>query len=109
MVAVSDDDIEIPKLSTEESHSLYLRINALTGSDDPYRTVFDPQEDTTPVPAALAVDLAHIYRDVAPAVDWSDEHHLNDLLFELHVSFQGHWARHALEAMRVVHWRHPYW
>ncbi|MEZ4521668.1 MAG: DUF5063 domain-containing protein [Thermomicrobiales bacterium] len=96
-------------MSHDEWRSTFDAINRLTGGEDPYRTVFHPQEDTEVVTAALADDLADIYRDVLPAVNWDDPVHLKDLLFELRISFQEHWARHALEALRVIHWRNPYW
>ena len=109
VVNTSDDDFEVEELSHDAWRGIFEAIDRLTGDADPYRTVFDPQEDSEVVEAALADDLADIYRDVLPAVRWNDPVHLNDLLFELWMSFQGHWARHALEAMRVIHWRHPYW
>lgn len=88
---------------------MFHSINALTSEDDPYRTVIDPHKDMGLVEAALAEDLADIYSDVFPATQWDDPEHLDDLLFELRFHFQGHWGRHALEAMRAIHWRRGYW
>jgi hypothetical protein len=103
------DEVEIESLDGDSWRKLFWAINALTSDQDPYRTVVDPHADTDIVEAALADDLADIYRDVWPATTWDDPEHLDDLLFELRFSFQGHWGRHALEAMRAIHWRRGYW
>lgn len=108
-VGGTDDDVEIETLDIHEWGELFSAINALTSDQDPYRTVFDPHEDTEYVEAPLAGDLGDIYRDVLPATQWDDPEHFDDLLFELRFSFQGHWGRHALEAMRAIHWRRGYW
>ncbi len=105
----SDDDIDIDGLGSGEWRALFTSINALTGNDDPYRTVFDPHNDTDLVEAPLAGDLADVYRDVQPVTTWDDPDRLADLQFEVRSSFQGHWGRHAVEAMRAIHWRRGYW
>ena len=105
-VAPSLDEFEAIERSSERQREIFERLDRLTGSDDPYRTIFHPQEDEKPVEAALADDLAGIYEDVLPATQWDDRGHLNDLIFELRLAFQHHWGRHALEAMRVMYWRH---
>ncbi len=109
VVRISDDDFEVESPGHEVWRKAFETINRLTGDEDPYRTVFNPQKDTEAIEAALAVDLADIYVDVLPAIQWEDMEHLNDLLFELRLSFQGNWGQHALEAMKVINWRYPYW
>lgn len=108
-VSPTGDDVEVATLGHEAWMAVFRAINDVTGDGDPYRTVIDPHEDTDAVEAALGQDLADIYCDVLPATTWTDVEHLADLQWEMRFQFQGHWGRHALEAMRAIHWRRGYW
>ena len=109
-VSPTEDNIEIETIDMDQWWSVFNSIDRLTGSEDPYRLVFHPDEDTEIIEGPLADDLADIYHDVLPATEWTDDAHLDDLLWQLRFSFQSHWGRHALEAMKVLFWRHHrYW
>lgn len=109
-VPPTDDDFDVEGLGSDAWWTTFKAIDRLTSDEDPYRTIFVPDEDTEHVEAALAVDLTEIYVDIYLATEWEDSAHLDDLLWELRFAFQSNWGRHALEAMRVMYWRnHRYW
>jgi hypothetical protein len=56
----------------------------------------------------LADDLADIYRDLLPGVaawELSGDAYTDDILFQwVHFGHLHHWGRHAVNAMRALHW-----
>jgi hypothetical protein len=75
--------------------------------DDYYWTV-EPSIEEEPVELAgsLADDLADIYADVKPGLDFvAAGGSTSSAAREWRLSFWSHWGTHAVEALRVIHGR----
>ena len=77
---------------------------------DEFWTVFDPLKlgGEDPVVTTLSDCLADIWRDLKPgleAMDANRERYQNDALWEWTFSFQTHWGRHAIDALRAIHFQ----
>ena len=72
--------------------------------------VFDPlrldRED--PLITTLSDGLADIWRDLKPgleALDTNREKYHDDTLWDWRFSFWTHWGRHAIDALRAIHFQ----
>ncbi|HEY5382346.1 MAG TPA: DUF5063 domain-containing protein [Acidobacteriaceae bacterium] len=80
------------------------------GFQDPFWVVFYPLnlEQPEPVISTLSDCLANIWRDLKPgleALDTDREKHLHRVLWEWRFGFLSHWGRHAIDALRAIHFQ----
>jgi hypothetical protein len=109
------EDKDLPanfKLTNDDWHALYRHLQAVLGNDAHYVAFFNPvQADPLkdrPTQGDLADDLADIYRDLKPGLTaWNtgDDAFLHHILFDwLEIGYRHHWGRHAVDALRALHW-----
>ncbi len=108
------EDLPIPqqfKITNDEWTTLYTHLKNTLGSDALYSAHFNPLTWAPADPPAqgdLADDLADIYRDLKPGLSaWNtqDDRFLEDILFQwVHYGHIHHWGRHAVNALRALHW-----
>jgi len=107
------------RLTNDEWTALYTHLKHTLGNDAIYSAQFNPlvptphapsdslREDETPL-GDLADDLADIYRDLKPGLTaWNTQNDalLEDVLFQwVHYGLLHHWGRHAVNAVRALHW-----
>jgi len=100
------------RLSNDQWQVIFDHLRNILGKDAAYVAFFnpataDPTKDE-PTTGDLADDLADIYRDLKPGlVAWelSTDNYLEDILFQwTHYGHIHHWGRHAVDAMRALHW-----
>jgi hypothetical protein len=91
--------------------ALYKHLTLVLGADASYSSHFNPTGASVGDEAGvgdLADDLADIYRDLKPGVlAWNtgEDLFLEDVLFQwVHYGHVHHWGRHAVDAMRALHW-----
>jgi hypothetical protein len=100
------------RLTNDEWTALYTHLRHTLGGDAAYSAHFHPltPSDGPPEPGTgdLADDLADIYRDLKPGLTaWATENDafLEDALYQwAHYGHAHHWGRHAVNAMRALHW-----
>jgi len=70
-----------------------------------YNEIFDPHnfEDKEPVTGDLHDDLADIYCDIKPGVLLYQKGFTDAAVFEWKSSFNFHWGKHILSAMRAIY------
>jgi hypothetical protein len=100
------------RLSNEQWQTLFGHLRQILGKDAHYSSHFnpltaDPADEQTTI-GDLADDLADIYRDLKPGLAaWSlsGNAYEEDILFQwVHYGHVHHWGRHAVDAMRALHW-----
>jgi len=99
------------RLTNDEWTSLYTHLKNTLGEQVRYAAHFNPiaaQASDEPAEGDLADDLADIYRDLKPGLTaWhtGDDAYLEDVLHQwLEQGYVHHWGRHAVNAMRALHW-----
>jgi hypothetical protein len=72
---------------------------------DKYWEIFDPTQQEEPVSGSLADDLTDIFRDLQKGLAISERGaSVSEVLWEWRFSFKFHWGRHAMDALRAIHW-----
>ncbi len=99
------------RVSNDEWNSLYQHLKQTLGPAAHYSAYFNPAAAAPtdePTQGDLADDLADIYRDLKPGLRaWitEDDRYLEDILYQwTHMGHPHHWGRHAVDAMRALHW-----
>jgi Domain of unknown function (DUF5063) len=73
------------------------------GNLDAYWSVFDPTEPQKSAPNSLSQDLAEICMDLRDAIELAKSGEPTaDVYWQWRFDFREHWARHAVEALKVV-------
>lgn len=101
------------QMTNDEWTLLYTYLKTMLGPQSHYAAYFNPTLPepgvaVEPTPGDLADDLADIYRDLKPGLSafaTGEDAYLDDLLFQwTHHGHVYHWGRHAVDAMRALHW-----
>ena len=91
------------KRHSEECVKHYTALRTKLADLDTYWSVFDPTEQEQSAPGSLSADLAEIYLDLRDSIGLlSSGQHINDVYWEWKFDFREHWARHAVEALKVA-------
>jgi hypothetical protein len=100
-----DGQLEDTRLGHQEWQRLFDTLREKLGDWDSYREFFDPIEDTEPCGGSLADDLADIYRDMKEVLVENEPSSARpeDRIWEWQFSFNSHWGRHAIDALKVIH------
>ncbi|HTZ48603.1 MAG TPA: DUF5063 domain-containing protein [Verrucomicrobiae bacterium] len=78
-------------------------LKAKLGDLDTYWSIFDPTKSQKSVPNSLSQDLAEIYMDLRDAIKSTKSvEPIDDVYWQWRFGFREHWARHAVEALKVV-------
>jgi formate dehydrogenase maturation protein FdhE len=95
--------------SKQEWERLYNPLNEKLGDWNRYREVFDPTQDNEAIFGNLADDIADIYLDLKYGLVLKETHQapLEDIIWEWRFSFNCHWGKHAMDALRTIHFRLP--
>ena len=72
---------------------------------DLYWQVFDPTKDSEAIYGSLADDIADIYRDLKEGLDDIHLARAEDIIWEWRLGFSSHWGKHAIDALRTIHFR----
>ena len=101
------DDVACSKsrLSHEQWTQLYDRLKETLGDWDLYWQVFDPTKDNEAIYGSLADDIADIYRDLKEGLDDIHLARAEDIIWEWRLGFSSHWGKHAIDALRTIHFR----
>lgn len=96
----SQEDIDC---HSRECVQLSNILKAKLGDLDTYWSVFDPTEPQKSAPGSLSQDLAEIYMDLREAIELVKTGvSAEDVYWQWRFDFREHWARHAVEALKVV-------
>ena len=96
------------QLSNEEYEKTLTAIAEKIGSNRFYWEVFDPtkQEDTEAVAGDLVDDLGDIYRDLKYNLmifDIGTMASQESAMWDFKFGFETHWGRHAIGALKTIH------
>jgi hypothetical protein len=99
------------RLSNDQWQVIYSHLMDTLPITPIYSAHFNPV-DAAPNDEAgtgdLADDLADIYRDLRPGLaawELSGDAYTDDILYQwVHFGHLHHWGRHAVNAMRALHW-----
>jgi hypothetical protein len=107
---VPEGQLENTRLGHHQWQRLYDMLKEKLGDWESYRELFDPIGDTEPCGGSLADDLADIYRDLKEVLvrNESSSARPENRIWEWQFSFNSHWGRHAIDALRVIHIRLRY-
>ena len=112
------DEIDLPNgadgLDTrDDAESLILRWRPLMqaliaelGADADYWEVADPYDLSHPLQGSLADDLADVFIDLDEGLrrwDRADFELRRAIVWEWRFSYENHWSRHAIAALRAIH------
>lgn len=80
-------------------------LKAKLGEWDLYWEVFDPTKDSEAIRGSLADDIADVYRDIKEGLGCQDLDLAlqGDAIWEWRVGFYSHWGKHAIDALRTIH------
>lgn len=67
--------------------------------------VFDPRKDNEAIRGSLADDIADIYRELEDGIVLKEAIEVppHEIIFEWRLGFFTHWAKHAIDALRTMH------
>jgi hypothetical protein len=93
------------RLREEQWRQLYDALKEKLGDWDLYWQVFDPTKDQEAIYGSLADDIADIYRDLNEGLILNDVQLMppQDNVWEWRLGFYSHWGKHAIDALRVIH------
>ncbi len=104
-VAPASAEAPASVLGQERWSVTFNAVRKVLGPYDVYWVVFDPAEQEEPVAGSVADDLVDTYRDVLDGLALLDQGApLADVIWTWRFSFQSHWGRHVLDALRATHW-----
>jgi hypothetical protein len=113
-----DDEDEVPDLETlmsqiqakariknEEWSPLYNALKEKLGDWNLYWQVFDPTKDNEAIRGSLADDIAGIYGDLKDGINLKESEKVlpRGIVFEWRMGFYSHWGKHAIDALRTIH------
>ena len=95
------------RMNEKERLRLYNLLKEKLGDWDLYWQVFDPTKDTEAIYGTLADDMADIYRDLQEGLVLAatEQAQPADIIWEWRVGFYSHWGKHAMDALRTIHFR----
>ncbi|MBL7852751.1 MAG: DUF5063 domain-containing protein [Cyclobacteriaceae bacterium] len=96
------------KLSKEEFDKILSVIADKVGQNRYYWEVFDPtnEKDTEAVCGDLVDDLGDIYKDMKYGLmifDLGTMASKEDAVWDMKFGFEKHWGRHAISALKTIH------
>ena len=93
------------RLSQAQWAKLYAFLREKLGDWDLYWQVFDPIKDNEAIRGSLADDIADIYRDLKAGLVLSAVQQTlpEDNIWEWRLLFYSHWGKHAIDALRTIH------
>jgi hypothetical protein len=93
------------RMTDEEWGRLYNSLKERLGDWDLYWQVWDPTKDTEAIRGSLADDIADIYRDLKEGICLGKEDQVpnREATFEWRCGFYSHWGKHAIDALRTIH------
>lgn len=93
------------RMNDEEWRRLYNSLKEKLADWDSYWQVFDPRTDNEAIYGSLADDIADVYRDVRDGICLKDANATPtpELIFNLRIGYLSHWAKHAMDALRIIH------
>jgi hypothetical protein len=93
------------RMIEKEWGQLYDSLKEKLGDWDLYWQVFDPTKDNEAIHGTLADDIADIYRDLKEDINLMESGQvlLRDIIFDWRVGFYSHWGKHAIDALRTIH------
>ena len=102
-----DEDFE-DKLSTEEFENILKSLNDKFGDNRYYWEIFDPtdEQDKEAVCGDLVDDLGDIYRDIKRGLitfDLGTMASRQDAIWNFKFGLEHHWGRHAISALKTIH------
>ena len=100
------------RLSNDHWQVIFEHLRQVLGEDAHYVAFFNPvgadAATDEPTHGDLADDLADVYRDLKPGLttwELSTDNYVEDILFQwVHYGHVHHWGRHAVDALRALHW-----
>ena len=86
---------------------LYELLKEKLGDWDLYWEVFDPRKDNQAIHGSLADDIADIYRDLKEGLVLGETQEASpgDNVWHWRLGFFSHWGKHAIDALRTIHFR----
>lgn len=98
---------EIPKSRNthEEWDRRFQSLQAILGSREYYREVFDPydmKEGETGI-GSLADDLSDIYQDIGEGLELWEKGCQEDAVWGWRFNFRIHWGKHTIDAIRAIY------
>lgn len=103
----SDDrkEIKLTRMKEAEWGRLYESLKEELEDWNLYWQVFDPTKDSEAIRGSLADDLADVYRDVREGLHLHDPDLAlqQDAIFGWRVLYYSHWGKHAIDALRTIH------
>ena len=97
------------RVTHEEWSRLFNTLKEKLGDWNSYWQVFDPteDEDKEAIYGSLADDIAGVYGDLKEGINLKDggEAAPEDIIFKRRLGFYTHWGKHAIDALRTIHFR----
>jgi uncharacterized protein DUF5063 len=93
------------RLNDAQWGQLYEFLKEKLGDWNLYWQVWDPTKDNEAIHGSLADDIADIYRDVKEGLVLREAQQAlpEDNIWEWRLGFYSHWGKHAIDAMRTIH------
>jgi hypothetical protein len=93
------------RLSDAQWGQLYELLKEKLGDWNLYWQVWNPTKDNEAIHGSLADDIADIYRDVKEGLVLGKAQQAlpKDNIWEWRLGFYSHWGKHAIDAMRTIH------
>ena len=84
---------------------LYEILKEKLGDWNLYWQVWNPTKDKEAIYGSLADDIADIYRDVKEVLVLSETQRAQpgDSIWDWRLGFYSHWGKHAIDALRTIH------
>lgn len=97
------EEIEIPQAENSPPSSVCQRLNSFPVGY--YWECFNPLVTTAETPVGISVsdDLSDIYRDLKYGFACLEAGHKNEAVWQWKFTFQSHWGRHVLGALKAIH------
>jgi hypothetical protein len=95
------------RFNYEEWSQLFNALKEKLGNWNYYNEVFDPTEDNEVIHGSLPDDIAGIYCDLKEGIELKDSDNVlpQDVIFKWRCGFYSHWGKHAIDALRTLHFR----
>jgi hypothetical protein len=93
------------RLSDAQFGQLYETLKVKLGDLNLYWEVWDPTKDNEAIHGSLADDFADIYRDLKEGLNLSETHQAlpEDNIWHWRLHYYSHWGKHAIDALRTIH------
>lgn len=98
-----------PRMQEDKWQQIYSSLEERLREWNLYWQVFEPREDPEAIRGSLADDIADICRDLKEGIDLGEagQTPARDIVFEWWFGFYSHWGKHAIDALRTIHFLIP--